>query len=87
MKYKLVRVLRLNSQRCEDVWRKVAQVHRDDDGRMAANCGSEHMPVVRIGKLQAGNQILVAGYECVDGVLVHELARTFQLLSCEAGSF
>ena len=67
----------------DDVRRKIPQVHRNDDIWMAANSSRPHVPVVWIGELQTGNQILVAGHERIDCVLVHQDTGAFQLVAGE----
>src|SRR6266849_6505516 len=81
MKDEFVRVLRFNSKRSDGVGRKVPQVYRHDDVCMAANRSRQHVPVIWIGELQTGNQILVACHESIDSVLVHQYASAFQLVS------
>jgi hypothetical protein len=81
LKPRLIRVLRFNSKRSDGVGRKVPQVDRHDDVCMAANRSRQHVPVIWIGELQTGNQILVACHERIDSVLVHQYASAFQLVS------
>ena len=48
---------------------------------MAANRSCQHVPVIWIRELQTWNQILVACYERIVSVLVHQCASAFQLFS------
>ena len=65
----LVWMLRFNAERCHRPGRKVAQVDRDDDIRTRANRRRQEMPVVRVGELQARDQLLVARYQRIVGML------------------
>jgi hypothetical protein len=63
-------VLRFGSKRSNGDGRKVPQVHRNDGIRVEANSSGEHVPIVRIGEMQTGIQILVARLELVESVFV-----------------
>jgi hypothetical protein len=47
---------------------------------VTANGRGQDVPVVRIGQLQTGDQILVARYQRVDGVEIHQRSGSLKLV-------
>ena len=70
----------------ESIGRKVLQVERDDDINPSANRRSKYMTIVRVGKRETLNQVLVPGHEAIPHVDVHEIAGTLELLSSKVGA-
>ena len=59
MDQKSVRVLGLNSMWLKRGGRKVLEIFRHNDVSAAGNCGCKHVPVIKIRKRQARDQMLV----------------------------
>ena len=74
-------MLRLDPKGSNNVGWKIAKVHRDDHVRLAANGSGKDVSVVRIGQLEAGDQIFVAGDEGVGGMQVHQGAGSFEFVA------
>jgi hypothetical protein len=68
-------VLGLDSERVEDSVGKVFEVHGHNDIRPAADGGSKDMAVTGIGEIQAWNQVFIARYKGIQGVVVHQVSR------------
>ena len=73
-------MLRLDPKGSNNVGWKIAKVHRDDHVRLSSNGSGKDVSVVRIGQLEAGDQIFVAGDEGVGGMQVHQRAGSFEFL-------
>ena len=74
-----IRVPGLDSERVEDGVGKVFEVHGHNDIRSAADGGSKDMAITGIGEMQAWNQVFIARYKGIQGVLVHQVSRALQL--------
>ncbi len=64
-------MLRFNAIRCQGRCRKILEIKRDDDIGRRCDCGSQHVPVVRIRQREASDPRLTAGDECVGYRAVH----------------
>lgn len=71
MQDEFIRMLRLDSERLDRGRWEISDVDRHDDIGVAAYRRGQHMPVIRIGKLQAGYEILIARDYRVRHVLIH----------------
>ena len=81
MQDEIVWVLSFDPQRLHNFEWKVLKVHRDDDICPAPNGSCEHVPIIGIGKVQSGNQMLVSCYQRINGVPIHQHARAFKFLA------
>ncbi len=61
--------------------RKILQVPGDDNLRASLDRGSQHVPVIRVGKLQSVDQRLIAGHQDIPNGCVHEAAEAVTLLN------
>lgn len=86
MGQKLIGVLDLDAVRCDRFFRKILQVVSHDDVRTATNGSRQHVTIIWIGQGERGDQVLEVVDECIPGVRVHEIARSFQLRSSEVRS-
>src|SRR4051794_28704007 len=68
-----------NSERVEDSFGKVFEVHGHNDIRPAADGGSKDMPVTGIRELQTWDEVFIARYKGIHSVLVHQVSRAYQL--------
>jgi hypothetical protein len=76
---KFIRVRGFNSESVEDSGGKIFEVHGHNDIHPAADGGSKDMAVTGIGELQTWNQVFIARYKGIQGVLVHQVSRALQL--------
>lgn len=74
-----IRVLGLDSERAEDGVAKVFEVNGHNDIRPAADGGRKDMAITGIGEIQSWNQVFIARYKGIQGVLVHQVSRALQL--------
>ena len=86
MHNELVRVLPLNPISAQGICGEVPQICSDNHIGAAPNRGGEHVPVVRIGKLQALDQILIAAHQRIPCVQIHERSSSLQLLARQIGA-
>jgi hypothetical protein len=74
-----VGVLRLDSKLSQDAGRKIAEVGGDDHIGFTANRGRQHMPVIRIGKVQTVNQVFLIEKHQVGPALARLGSRSSQM--------
>ena len=86
MRDEFVRVLSLDVVRSERIRREVFQIERDDDACLRTNGGCQHMPIVRVRKLQIFNQALMASDKAVRNGAIHQIARAVELVRSQVGS-
>ena len=60
-----IRVLRFDSVLIQDIAGEVIKIEGDNYTRLASCRCSQHMPIVRVRKLQTSNEILVVSYQAV----------------------
>jgi hypothetical protein len=72
--------LRCDAEGLEDVGREVRLVVGDDDLRVAADCGCEHMAIVGVGEFDCANELLVALDEAVGHGFAHQVPSSRQSL-------
>ena len=63
----------------------VLLVEGDDDLRLGADGGGQHMAVIGVGQRQRRDQPLIAGYAGVGQRVVHRGASPFQHRRCDIG--
>lgn len=82
----LIRVLRLDVVALQHMIREVAQVERDDGLRVGANGGREHVPIIRIGKIESVFEVLVAIHNAVWYHLAHQASGPLERRWWEIGT-
>lgn len=80
MPNEFVWMLHFNSKRPKNIRGKVLEVHRDNDIDAAGNRGCKDVPVIRVGEFESLYQRLVAFYQTLVGVGVHQLTGSFELV-------
>ncbi len=86
MAKKLIWCLRLNVEFFEHVGGEIFDVVRDDYVGVASNRSGKYMPIVRIGQIDCGNQLLVPSDQGIGCVSIHEISCASQFDSAQVWS-
>jgi len=86
MHHEHVRGLGLDVVRLERCGGEVLDVLGDDHPGPRSDRGGEHVPVVRVGEVEAIDEALVAGGQAVSDCIAHQRAGPVKLLGLQVGS-
>jgi hypothetical protein len=86
MQDKFIRVLRLDFKRRHNIHRKIPHARRDDHVGPLPDCPRQHVPVVRIWKMQPFDQIFIAGNKGIRRMLVHDHPRPLKFFTRAIGT-
>jgi hypothetical protein len=86
MKNEFIRVLVLNVEFLEGLWRKIRQIARDDHAGTALDWGRQHVAIIPVWQPKFFNQMLVSSHEDVRRGLVRQLPGALQLFAGEVGA-
>lgn len=71
---------------CQPVRGEVAEVSGDDHLGFGVDRGGQNVPIVRVGKVELIDQVLVAGYGHIPDRIVHQTAGAIQTRGVEVGA-
>jgi len=80
-----VRMLSVDAVRRERCVGEVVEIVSHDHISTGPDGGGQHVAVIRIGQAERRDQVLVSADKAVPHMGVHQLPRTFQLLSSQIG--
>ena len=86
IEYEVVGVLCGQVVPLEDFSREILQVEGHDDACAAVNACSDHMPIIRVWKLNGRDQIFEAGDKAVAHMGVHQCPGPFQIVPLQLRS-